>query len=253
MASQHEEEVLGKAYDSRLIAADHDLPAPLHLAGGDRAGGYRLKAGADVLGPYLTKVAVDRYLVKAAGTHSFFDSILSNKPLTGIGEIAAIYVLLLGLSFLFDFLQTYFMQWTGQMAMFDLRKELFRHLQRMHIGFYDKNPVGRLVTRITSDVDALNEMFTSGVVSIFEDIFVLAGIVGIMLHMDWRLALITFAVLPFHRNRHHDLPRQCTRLLSPDSRSHRPHQCIPAGARQRHGGTAAFQPRASAPSKSFPK
>jgi len=155
-----------------------------------------LKAGADVLGPYLTKVAVDRYLVKAAGTHSFFDSILSNKPLTGIGEIAAIYVLLLGLSFLFDFLQTYFMQWTGQMAMFDLRKELFRHLQRMHIGFYDKNPVGRLVTRITSDVDALNEMFTSGVVSIFEDIFVLAGIVGIMLHMDWKLALITFAVLP---------------------------------------------------------
>jgi ATP-binding cassette subfamily B multidrug efflux pump len=155
-----------------------------------------LKAGADVLGPYLTKVAVDHYLVKAAGTHSFFDSILSNKPLTGIGEIAAIYVLLLGLSFLFDFLQTYFMQWTGQMAMFDLRKELFRYLQRMHIGFYDKNPVGRLVTRITSDVDALNEMFTSGVVSIFEDIFVLAGIVGIMLHMDWKLALITFAVLP---------------------------------------------------------
>ena len=111
-------------------------------------------------------------------------------------EIAAIYVLLLGLSFLLDFLQTYFMQWTGQMAMFDLRKETFRHLQRMHIGFYDKNPVGRLVTRVTSDVDALNEMFTSGVVSIFEDIFVLAGIVGIMLHMDWKLALITFAVLP---------------------------------------------------------
>ena len=105
-------------------------------------------------------------------------------------------MLLLGLSFLFDFLQTYFMQWTGQIAMFDLRKEIFRHLQRMHIGFYDKNPVGRLVTRITSDVDALNEMFTAGVVSIFEDIFVLAGIVGIMLHMDWKLALITFAVLP---------------------------------------------------------
>jgi len=82
-------------------------------------------------------------------------------------------------------------------VMYDLRSEIFRHLQRMHIGFYDKNPVGRLVTRVTTDVDALNEMFTSGVVSIFEDIFVLAGILAIMLCMDWKLALITFAVLPF--------------------------------------------------------
>ena len=80
--------------------------------------------------------------------------------------------------------------------MFDLRSQIFRHLQRMHIGIYDKNPVGRLVTRVTSDVDALNEMFTSGVVSIFEDIFVLAGILAIMLNMNWKLALITFAVLP---------------------------------------------------------
>jgi ATP-binding cassette subfamily B protein len=88
------------------------------------------------------------------------------------------------------------MQWAGQMVMFDLRSEIFRHLQRMHIGFYDKNPVGRLVTRVTTDVDALNEMFTSGVVSIFEDIFVLVGIATIMLCIDWKLALITLAVLP---------------------------------------------------------
>jgi ATP-binding cassette subfamily B protein len=80
--------------------------------------------------------------------------------------------------------------------MFDLRSQIFRHLQHMHIGFYDKNPVGRLVTRVTTDVDALNEMFTSGVVAIFEDIFVLAGIVIIMLGMSWWLALITFSVLP---------------------------------------------------------
>ncbi len=106
------------------------------------------------------------------------------------------YVGLLVFSFLLDFVQTYFMQWTGQKVMFDLRSQIFRHLQHMHIGFFDKNPVGRLVTRVTTDVDALNEMFTSGVVSIFEDIFVLAGIVVIMLKMDWRLALITFSVLP---------------------------------------------------------
>ena len=99
-------------------------------------------------------------------------------------------------SFFCDFLQTYYMQWTGQKVMFDLRSQIFRHLQRMHIGFYDRNPVGRLVTRVTSDVDALNEMFTAGVVSIFEDVFVLPGIIVIMLRMNWRLALITFAVLP---------------------------------------------------------
>jgi len=81
-------------------------------------------------------------------------------------------------------------------VMFDLRSQIFRHLQRMHIGFYDNNPVGRLVTRVTTDVDALNEMFTAGVVSIFEDVFVLAGIIAIMTRMNWRLALITFSVLP---------------------------------------------------------
>jgi ATP-binding cassette subfamily B protein len=88
------------------------------------------------------------------------------------------------------------MQWTGQKVMFDLRRQIFRHLQYMHVGFFDKHPVGRLVTRVTTDVDALNEMFTAGVVSIFEDVFVLAGIIGIMMKMNWKLALITFAVLP---------------------------------------------------------
>src|SRR2546428_6600445 len=156
-----------------------------------------MKAGADVLGPFLTKIAIDKYLAHAAGTHSPLDRWLSSTSLIGIAQIAAIYVGLLVFGFGFEFLQTYFMQWTGQKVMFDLRSQIFRHLQQMHIGFYDKNPVGRLVTRVTSDVDALNEMFTSGVVSIFEDVFVLVGIVAIMLCMNWKLALITFTVLPF--------------------------------------------------------
>src|SRR5437764_8268957 len=96
-----------------------------------------------------------------------------------------------------EFLHIYYMQCVGQNAMFDLRSQIFGHLQRLHVAFFDKNPVGRLVTRVTTDVDALNEMFTSGVVSIFEDLFVLAGILGVMLCMNWKLALITFAVLPF--------------------------------------------------------
>jgi ATP-binding cassette subfamily B multidrug efflux pump len=191
-----EEEVLGKAYDSRLMKRLLVYLRPYKWQVGIALGSIVLKAAADVLGPYLTKIAIDRYLVKVPGSRSPFDSFLSNQPLVGIAQVAGLYVGALVVSFLLEYLQTYFMQWTGQMAMFDLRAQIFRLLQRMHIGFYDKNPVGRLVTRVTTDVDALNEMFTAGVVSIFEDIFVLAGIVGIMLKMNWRLALITFAVLP---------------------------------------------------------
>ncbi len=196
MAGIHDEEVLGKAYDARLMKR---LLTYLHA--------YRwqvvvaliaivLKAGADVLGPYLTKVAIDKYLANKTEAHSLLDRFLSPSPLTGIAQIAGMYVALLLGSFLLEFAQTYIMQWTGQKVMFDLRSQIFRHLQRLHVSFYDRNPVGRLVTRVTSDVDALNEMFTAGVVSIFEDIFVLIFILTIMLKMNWRLALITFAVLP---------------------------------------------------------
>jgi len=149
-----------------------------------------------VLGPYLVKVAVDRYLAPVTAARAGLWSWLSPTPLHGIAQISSIYFGLLILTFIFEFLQTYFMQWTGQKVMFDLRSQIFRHLQHMHVAFYDRNPVGRLVTRVTTDVDALNEMFTSGVVSIFEDFFVLVGILGIMLYMNWKLALITFAVLP---------------------------------------------------------
>jgi ATP-binding cassette subfamily B protein len=191
-----EEEVLGKAYDSRLMRRLISYLRPYKWQVVIALGAIILKSGADVLGPYLTKIAVDKYLVRASGTHSLFDPWLSSDPFLGIAQVAGLYVGALSISFFLEFLQTYFMQWTGQKVMFDLRSQIFRHLQRMHVGFYDKNPVGRLVTRVTTDVDALNEMFTAGVVSIFEDIFVLAGIVAIMTRMNWKLALITFAVLP---------------------------------------------------------
>ena len=196
MAAIHEEEVLGKAYDSRLMKRLLTYLGPYRLEVTVALIAIVLKAGADVLGPYLTKVAIDKYLANRTEAHSLLDRFLSNQPMVGIAQIAAMYLGLLLLSFLFEFTQTYIMQWTGQKVMFDLRAQIFRHLQRLHVAFYDRNPVGRLVTRVTSDVDALNEMFTAGVVSIFEDVFVLAGIVVIMLNMSWRLALITFAVLP---------------------------------------------------------
>jgi ATP-binding cassette, subfamily B, multidrug efflux pump len=192
-----EEEVVGKAYDSRLMRRLLTYLRPYRWQVTVALVSIILKSFADVLGPYLVKVAVDRYLAPVGGTVSGIWSWLSPSPLHGIAQISTIYFGLLIFSFVLEFLQTYFMQWTGQKVMFDLRSQIFRHLQRMHVAFYDTNPVGRLVTRVTTDVDALNEMFTSGVVSIFEDLFVLTGILGIMLCMNWKLALITFAVLPF--------------------------------------------------------
>ena len=192
-----EEEVLGKAYDSRLMRRLLTYLRPYRWQVTVAIVSIILKSFADVLGPYLVKVAVDRYLAPTKGSTSGLWNWLSPTPLTGMAQISTIYFGLLIFTFVLEFLQTYYMQWTGQQIMFDLRSQIFRHLQRMHVAFYDKNPVGRLVTRVTTDVDALNEMFTSGVVSIFEDLFVLAGILGIMLCMNWKLALITFAVLPF--------------------------------------------------------
>jgi ATP-binding cassette subfamily B protein len=145
-------------------------------------------------------IAIDKYLAKSPNSHSYSHSWigdrLSDAPLTGIAQIGGLYVGILIFTFALEFVQTYLMQWTGQKVMFDLRRQIFRHLQHIHVAFFDKNPVGRLVTRVTTDVDALNEMFTAGVVSIFEDVFVLAGIIAIMMLMNWKLALITFAVLP---------------------------------------------------------
>jgi len=192
-----EEEVLGKAYDSRLMRRLLIYLRPYRWQVTIAIAAIILKSFCDVLGPYLVKVAVDCYLAPTPGATSGMWSWLSPQPAKGIAQISGIYFAMLLCIFAFEFLQTYYMQWTGQKVMFDLRSQIFRHLQRMHVAFYDKNPVGRLVTRVTTDVDALNEMFTSGVVSIFEDLFVLAGILGIMLCMNWKLALITFAVLPF--------------------------------------------------------
>jgi ATP-binding cassette, subfamily B, multidrug efflux pump len=196
MASNQEEEVLGKAYDGRLMRrlVTYLHPYKWHVVLALLA--IILKSVADVLGPFLTKIAIDKYLAKSPNSHSWIGDRLSSTPLTGIAQIGLLYVGLLLLTFALEFIQTYLIQWTGQKVMFDLRRQIFRHLQHMHVAFFDKNPVGRLVTRVTTDVDALNEMFTAGVVSIFEDVFVLAGIVAIMMKMNWKLALITFAVLP---------------------------------------------------------
>ncbi len=192
-----DDDVVGKAYDSRLMGRLLTYLRPYKLQAVISLAAILLKAGSDVLGPYLTKVAVDRYMTARPTPHpAALTRWLSPNPMVGVTQIASVYLATLVLSYLLEFVQTYLMQWTGQKVMFDMRSQIFRHIQRMHVSFFDRHPVGRLVTRLTSDVDALNEMFTSGVFAIFEDVFVLVLIVVIMLRMNWWLALIAFAVMP---------------------------------------------------------
>ena len=110
--------------------------------------------------------------------------------------MAGLYLLALAAAFVVRFGQNYIMQMAGQRIMQDMRREIFAHLQRLHVGHFDRNPVGRLMTRVTTDVDAVNELFTSGVVTVFGDLFTLLGIMAVMVALDWRLALVTFAVIP---------------------------------------------------------
>ncbi len=140
------------------------------------------QAGIDLAGPYLTKVAIDRYIAQGDAA--------------GLARVALLFLATLVAAFGVRFLQTYIMQMTGQRIMQDMRREIFAHLQRLHVAYFDTHPVGRLMTRVTTDVDAVNELFTSGVVTVFGDLFTLVGIMGVMLALDLRLALVTFAVLP---------------------------------------------------------
>jgi ATP-binding cassette subfamily B multidrug efflux pump len=190
-----DEDVVGKIYDSGLMRRLVRYLAPYKFEVIVSSLAILLKAGLDVAGPALVKVAIDTYLAPD-GRPSWFGRHLSAVPYTGIVQLAGIYLVTLILSFGLELVQTYQMQWTGQKIMFDLRKEIFRHIQLQDVGFFDRNPVGRLVTRVTSDVDALNEMFTSGVLAIFENVILLVAIVAIMVKMSWALAILALLVIP---------------------------------------------------------
>src|ERR1035441_2924161 len=197
------DDVAGKAYDSRLMRRLLTYLRPYKPQVAISCIATILKSATDSAGPLLVMIATDAYLAAKPGAQLAWLprhlNRLSGHSLTamrGVTLIALIYLGCLLFTFLLELLQTYLMQWTGQKVMFDLRSQIFRHLQRMSPAFYDKNPVGRLVTRLTSDVDALNEKFTSGVLAIFEDIFTLAFIVAIMIYKSWPLALLTLAVIP---------------------------------------------------------
>jgi ATP-binding cassette subfamily B protein len=195
-AKPQDDDVVGKVYDARLMRRLVRYLAPYKLQTAISAVCTIIKAANDISGPFFVLVAVDTYFDPVPGKHGWLSRHLSPQPMTGITELAALYLGALMLTFGLEFLQTYLMQWTGQKIMFDLRRQIFRHIQGMSVAFFDRNPVGRLVTRVTSDVDALNDMFTSGVLAIFEDIFTLGFIIAFMLWKSWPLALLTLSAIP---------------------------------------------------------
>ena len=149
-----------------------------------------------VMGPLLTKTAIDKYL-RPNGASTFLDSFLPAGAWAGLSRIGLLYLAVLAGVFVTEFAQTYLMQYTGQLAMFDLRKQLMEHLQRLDLAFYDRNPVGRLVTRVTTDVDVLNDLFASGLVTILGDVLVLGFILAIMFRLSPLLACIMLGAMPF--------------------------------------------------------
>ena len=197
--SFHDEEILGKAYDSRLMRRLLVYLRPYWGMTLFALVAILLYGVLQALPPYLLKVEADRYLDPSAHAElpKFLSSFLSPNPLVGITQIALVLFLpSVVLTFCLEFTQSLVMQLVGQRVMYDMRKQLFAHLQRLQMSFFDRNPVGRLVTRVTTDVDVLNDLFASGVVAIFGDIFSLFSIVVVMLKMDYKLALLTFSVLP---------------------------------------------------------
>jgi ATP-binding cassette subfamily B protein len=182
-ASFHEEDPVARSYDRRLLLR---LLGYLRPYKGSVLAAFLLiltMAGLDLVGPYLTKVAIDSHIRRGDAA--------------GLLPLAGLYLLALLAAFGVRFAQVYVMQMTGQRIMLDMRREIFGQLQRLHVGYFDRNPVGRLMTRVTTDVDAINELFTSGVVTVFGDLFTLFGIMAVMTAMNWKLALVTFSVIPF--------------------------------------------------------
>jgi ATP-binding cassette subfamily B multidrug efflux pump len=203
---KHEDEG-AKAFDPHLTRRLLGYLRPYRFRAGLSVFLVILSSLFEIAGPAITAIAIDLYIKPTQGAtvmgvsrkvgvwlaaHGWaFD------PITGINVAAVIYLVTLIGGFTVLYTQMVLMNLMGQYIMYDLRKQIFGHLQRLDIQFFDRNPVGRLMTRVTTDVDALNDLFTAGFVAIFGDIFVLLGIVGMLFWMNWRLALVLFSITPF--------------------------------------------------------
>ena len=176
------DEVLGKDYDARLMRRLLGFMRPHRVAIGWTVVAIVGLSVLQLAPPYLTKVAIDAHI--------------TTGELDGLDTLALLFLGVLVFSYVLEYVQTYTLQVTGQRIIFDLRMRIQEHLQRLDVAFYDRTPVGRLMTRVTTDVDALNDLFASGVVSAFRDILMLGGIAIVLVVMDWRLAIVALSVLP---------------------------------------------------------
>lgn len=202
-----EDEILGKAYDARLMARILRYLRPYWRLLTLSFTFLLLHTGTQLAGPYITKIAIDRYIAR--------------HDIHGLDLMALAYLGVVLLGFIFLFVQTYTTEYTGQRAMHDLRMEIFSHLQRQDMVYFDRNPVGRLMTRTINDVETLNELFSTGVVGLLGDLFMVFGIAVAMLWLDWKLALVCLAAFPlilyisrFYRRRAREVYRQSRMILA---------------------------------------
>lgn len=202
-----EDEILGKAYDARLMRRILRYLQPYWKLLAVALAFLISHTATELLRPYITKIAIDRYI--ATGDIGGLDSMV----LIYLGTVIA--------GFIFLFIQTYTTEYAGQRAMHDLRMQIFTHLQRQDMDYFDRNPVGRLMTRTVNDVETLNELFSTGVVGLLGDVFIVFGIAGAMLWLDWKLALIALSVFPviiyasrFYRRRAREVYRESRLILA---------------------------------------
>ncbi|HEX9068097.1 MAG TPA: ABC transporter ATP-binding protein [Ktedonobacterales bacterium] len=185
-----DDDIFGKAYDARLVGRLWSFAWPYRRTIFIATGLAVASVAAELLPPYVTQVAIDRFIAPRG-------SALSGQArLNGVALMAALYLLVLCLGFGLRYYQNYLIAVAGQHVMFDLRSKMFAHLQKLSLSFFDHNPVGRLITRITNDIDAINELFTSGTVSLVADIVTLFVIVIILFVESWLLALVVCLIFP---------------------------------------------------------
>jgi ATP-binding cassette subfamily B protein len=177
-----EEEILGKAYDARLAKRLIRYLKPYRWRIALAISVLILAKLAELAGPYVTMIAIDQYI--------------QTNNMSGLKGIVALLVGIMALQFLMEYVEVYVTQWVGQKVMYDIRMEVFSHTEHLGLSYFDRNPVGRLVTRATSDIASLNELFTSGVVAVFGDLIMLSGIIGMMFYLNWKLALVNMIVVP---------------------------------------------------------
>ena len=179
---KNEDEILGKAYDAKLMKRLLTFIKPYKRYVIFAILLNIIVAALGPLRPYLTKIAIDNYIV--------------NKNFTGLLWITIALFATLFFQSAIQYLLTYYTQYLGQKTIYDIRMKLFSHTQRLAIKFFDKTPIGRLVTRVTNDIESLNELFSSGIIMIFSDVFIILWILGFMFFMDWKLSLVSLSILP---------------------------------------------------------